>query len=122
MRRLLRLPGLWILRSLIRELRGIREQLTRQGDLLEQLAARYAPQPPVTDRETVARETGLDYVDPIDQALIQQYRERTESATGHAPTDDEILSYLADEKTKDLHERLIARDAELDRLAMERGR
>jgi hypothetical protein len=122
MRRLLRLPGLFLLRSLITELRGIRLQLTRQTDLLARLASQLAPEPPVVDRAEVARETGLDYVDPIDQAIIQQYVARTEADTGHSPTDDEILRYLSDEKTLDLHARLIERDAEIARLAAEQRR
>src|SRR3989304_323580 len=48
--------------------------------------------------------------------LIQPYAERTVRDTGHQPTDDEILSYLADEKTRDLHTRLIERDREAERL------
>jgi hypothetical protein len=120
--RLLRLPGLFLLRSLVQELRGVREQLTRQTDLLERLACQIAPQPPQTDRAQVAAETGLDYVDPLDQALLQQYAERTERDLGRSPTDEELLDYLADEKTKDLHQRLIARDREQDRRAAERER
>lgn len=120
--RLRLIPGLFLLRRLVRELSGIREQLTRQTDLLVRLAAQIAPLPPVADQDQVARESGLDYVDPIDQLLIQTYRERAQFDTGHAPTDDEILSYLADEKTKDLHQRLIERDDELTRLTVERGR
>jgi hypothetical protein len=122
MRRLLRLPGLFLLRSLTRELQGIRVQLTRQTDLMEQLVARYAPQFPQTDHAVVAAETGVDYVDAADQALIQQYVLRTEHDTGRPPTDDEILSYLSDEKTRSLHERLIERDQAQERLAAERRR
>ena len=119
--RLRLLPGLFLVRRLVRELSGIREQLTRQTDLLVALSAHLAPQPPTATREELA-ETGLDYVDPIDQALIQAYRERTQFDTGHAPTDDEVLAYLADEKTIDLHTRLVQRDRELERLTAEQHR
>jgi hypothetical protein len=74
------------------------------------------------DRAEVAAETGVSYVDAADQALAQEYSLRTERDTGRPPTDDEILSYLADEKTVDLHERLLARDRELERLHVERHR
>jgi hypothetical protein len=120
--RLRLLPGLFLLRRLVRELSGIREQLTRQTDLLARLANQIAPPAPVVDRDVVAAETGLDYVDSVDQYLIQQFRERTLAGTGHLPDDDEVLNYLADEKTVDLHQRLNARDRELERLAEERRR
>jgi len=116
------LPGLFLLRRVSRELTGIREQLTRQTDLLARLADTIAPLPVPVDRVIVREETGVDYVDAIDQALVIAYVERVREETGHQPTDDEILSYLADEKTIDLHERLIARDREAERLAAERGR
>jgi len=120
--RLIRLPGWLLLRTLVKELRGIREQLTRQTDLLVQLAQAIAPQPPETDRDVVAAETGISYVDPVDQVLIQQYSARCEHDLGRPPSDEEILTYLADEKTRSLHERLIERDRELDRLAADRRR
>jgi hypothetical protein len=118
--RLRLVPSLFLIRRLVAELRGIREQLTAQTAMLTRLADHLAPQPLAVDRTTIAEETGLDYVDPVDQALAQQYVARTVSDTGHTPTDDEILSYLADEKTVDLHARLVARDQELDRIARER--
>ena len=116
------LPSLFIVRGLIRELRGIREQLTRHTDILTRLANQIAPQLPPVDRAEVAAETGVSYVDAADQAIAQEYIARTEHDTGRAPTDDEILSYLADEKTIDLHERLLQRDKELERLSVERHR
>ena len=118
--RLRLLPGLFIIRRLARELSGIREQLTLQTGLLARLAAQIAPAPPVVDRAVVAAETGLSFVDPVDQALLLSYSARVERDTGHQPTDDELITYLADEKTVDLHTRLVARDQELDRLAAER--
>jgi len=118
--RLRLLPGLFLLRRLVRELQGIREQLTKQTDLLTRLAAQIAPVTPVVDRHAVATETGLSYVDPTDQALLLAYSARLEHDTGRAPTEDELLSYLADEKTIDLRQRLLARDRELERVAEER--
>lgn len=114
------LPGLFLLRRTVRELTGIREQLTAQTALLARLADQFAPAQPVTDREVVRAETGLSYIDPIDLTLVQAYVARTEADTGHTPTDDEILIYLADEKTTDLHRRLIERDEEQARIAAER--
>jgi hypothetical protein len=116
------LPGLFLIRRLVRELSGIREQLTRQTDILTRLANQIAPQLPAVDRAEVAAETGVSYVDAADQAIAQEYILRTERDTGHHPTDDEIMGYLADEKTIDLHERLLARDREIERLSVERQR
>lgn len=116
------LPGIFIIRRLVRELSGIREQLTRQTDLLARLADHVAPQLPTVDRETVAAETGLSFMDPVDMSLALSFSERLERDTGHPPTDEELVAYLADEKTVDLHARLIARDRELERAAQERRR
>jgi hypothetical protein len=109
-------------RGLLRDLRGIRAALDQQNLLLARLADKFAPALPQTDRATVEAETGVDYVDAADQAIIQDYVNRTARDTGRPPNDDEILIYLADEKTRDLHTRLLARDQELDRLAQERQR
>lgn len=120
--RLRLLPGLFLLRRLVRELAGIREQMTLQTAILTRVAAQVAPTPPVVDRELVAADTGLSFVDPVDQAILLDYAARVERDTGHTSTDDELASYLADEKTIDLHSRLVARDRELERLAVEHRR
>lgn len=108
------LPSVLLLRRAFGELRGIREQLTRQNELLERLANHFVPDLPVPSREEIA-DTGLSFVDPTDQALILQYVARCEQDTGRTPTDDEILDYLADEKTRDLHLRMIERERDTPR-------
>lgn len=120
--RLRLLPSLFLLRRLIHELAGLHAQLTQQTQLLARLADQFAPLPPAVDRAAVATDTGVDYVDPIDQTLLQSYIERIVRDTGHVPTDDELLAYLSDEKTVDLHSRLLARDREAARLADEARR
>lgn len=117
MRRVLRLPGLLLLRTLVHELRGLRAAQQQQNVLLARLVDHVAPIAPETDPEIVRTETGLSYADTTEQALILDYVMRTTRDTGHVPTDDEILIYLADEKTTDLHKRLIDRDQEIDRLS-----
>lgn len=114
-----RLPSLFLLRSLIRELRGLREQQTITNTILLRLADHLAPITPVTDPDVVRVETGLSYDDPTDQAIMQDYAAKTYQSTGHWPTDDELMIYLADEKTRDLHARLVDRDAEIARLSRE---
>ncbi len=116
------LPGLFLLRRLAGELRGIREQMQAQTVLLTRLVDHVAPQAPVYPPEQVAAESGVDYVDPLDQVLVQDYIRRVEATTGHHPTDDEILSYLSDEKTVSLHQRLLERDREIERVTRERHR
>lgn len=121
--RLPRIVGGWfLLRGLVRELSGIRAQLTLQTAILTRLADQVAPAPPAVDRETVAADTGLSFVDAADQAILGSYVERTLRDTGHLPTDEELVTYLADEKTVDLHRRLIERDQDTERLAAERTR
>lgn len=111
------LPSLLLLRRFVRELGGIREALHRQNELLERLATHFVPDLPLPTREELA-DTGVSYVDPVDQLLIQQYVARCENDTGRTPTDDEIITYLADEKTIDLHKRMIDRDREIERLSV----
>lgn len=111
----LRLPGWFVLRSLVKELRLLREGQTEQNRLLRRLADRFAPAAPAADPAVVSRETGVTYTDPLDQALLEEYAVRIHQATGHFPTDDELLAYISDDRTRTLHQRL----AERDRLARE---
>ena len=120
--RLRLVPSLFFLRTLAKHLSAIVERLDQQNAILLRLAEQIAPQPSATDPATIAAETGVEYVDPIDQDLLQRYSERIYQDTGHVPTDDELLIYLADEKTHDLHIRLQEREQDLARLAAERRR
>jgi hypothetical protein len=110
-----------LLRRAVRELQGIREQMTRQGDLLERMCMHYglgAPAVTPSEQAAVQRDTGIDFLDAIEAGIVEDYMDRTERDTGRKPTDDEILAYLADEKTHDLAIRLKEREAlaDLDRL------
>lgn len=109
------LSGGFTLRALVRELQGIRLQLTRQGDLLE--AWMRAAGVPLTTTPPVPgdlADTGTSYANEIDLALVEDYKGRTLADTGREPTEDEIDAYLADEKTVALHARLAQRSALLD--------
>lgn len=113
--------GLGLLaRRVVRELAEVRAQLTRQNDLLERLADKFAPVTPQTDPRDVAATTGVDYLDATESMIALDYIARTETDTGHRPSDEEVLSYLADEKTVDLHARLIERERELERARADR--
>jgi hypothetical protein len=118
-----RLASAVLLRRILRDLDAIGTALSaqtaaldRQTAVLTRLADHLAPLAPPADRVTVSAETGVTHLDATEAALALAYIERTRQDTGHVPDDDEVLIYLADEKTHDLHQRLVARDAELDRL------
>jgi hypothetical protein len=111
-----RLASALLLRTLTHELHAISDALDRQNALLARLVDRFVPAYP-DDRETLHRDTGVSHLDPVDAGLALDFVEKSRHDTGHTPDDEEILIYLADEKTTDLHRRLIERDEELARLA-----
>lgn len=109
-------------RRMSNDLAAIRQALVRQNELLLRLAEHFAPTaPPPADRARLTAETGLSYLDPIEMGLSLDYIQRTHAATGHMPDEEEILVYLADEKTHDLHQRLADREAEMARLTRVRA-
>lgn len=115
-----RLTAALLLRQVSRDLSAIAAALQEQNVLLARLAGHYAPVDPKTSRPEVEAETGVSHLDPIDAALAQEFVARVQQDTGHVPDDDEILIYLADEKTHELHARLAMREVELSRLRAER--
>lgn len=121
MRILGRLGGWLLLRRTVRALDRLATAQEQQTRLLARIADRLAPADPQTDPQIVAVETGASYLDQGEAAVALAYAERTRRDTGREPTDDEILLYLADEKTQDLHRRLVERDAALAALAKDRG-
>ena len=104
-----------LLRRLLTELTGIRVALDTQSGSLARIAEKLDPTLPV-DKATLKADTGVSHLDPLDLVLAQDYVARTQQDTGHTPDDEEILIYLADEKTTDLHKRLIEREDQLARL------
>ena len=109
-----------LLRRMLREFSRIADALEQQNGLLTRLADHLAPVEPVTDRGQVRADTGVSHLDVDEMWLAAGYVERTQRDTGHVPDDEEILTYLADEKTTDLHRRLAEREVELARLQEER--
>jgi hypothetical protein len=108
-----------LLRRLVKELGGIRVALESQGAALLRIAEKLDPTLPL-DKLTLRADTGVDHLDSNDAYLAQEYVARTHRDTGHIPDEDEILIYLADEKTVDLHKRLVEREDQLARLAAAR--
>lgn len=115
-----RLAAALLLRKVSTDLHAIAEALREQNVLLTRLAAHWAPVDPKTSRPEVEADTGVSHLDAIDAILAQEFVARVQQDTGHTPDDDEILIYLADEKTHELHARLAMREVELSRLRAER--
>jgi hypothetical protein len=112
-----------LLRRLVRTLDALASAATVQTQLLARLADHFAPvlaPPSAADRATIKAETGVSWADADDIALAEAFAARQAAHTGHTPDEDEVLIYLADEKTRDLSERLTARDTELARLMEDR--
>ena len=102
---------------------GWPRQLSSETILLARLADRFAPLPIAQspgERATIKADTGVSYADAEDIALAEAFSERQHAHTGHTPDEDEVLIYLADEKTRDLAARLESRDVELARLMEDR--
>ena len=112
-----------LLRRAIKELGGIRAQLIRQTDLLERVLQKYAPEVATATATGEVAGTGVSFLDQTEAALVLEYVTRTHADTGRAPTEDEVLSYLADERTISLQQRISQREAQadLDRLGRGRG-
>jgi hypothetical protein len=102
------------LRQLVTGLQGIEAQLAVQNDLLARIADHLAPMPPAAiSADQLASQTGVDHLSALELALVEDYVARTARDTGHTPTEEEVLEYLADEKTTDLHQRLAEREQRL---------
>jgi len=115
-----RLASALLLRRLARDLTVLTATLREQTALLARLVDRLAPVDPPADRGLVREDTGVSHLDVHDAVLASDFIARTARTTGHVPDDDEVLIYLADEKTVDLHARLVARDEDLARLQASR--
>lgn len=107
------LRGGLLLRSIARELLGIRAELHAQNALLTRLADAVAPAAPASlSAEDLRRETSVTHLDPDELELAMAYVEKVEREQAYTPTEEEVLIYLADEKTVELHARLRARAQE----------
>jgi hypothetical protein len=116
-----RLAAGLLLKRVLRDLMRLADGLDQQNVLLARLADRFAPLDPVTVKAEVRADTGVSHLDVDEAFLAQEFVARTLRDTGHLPDEEEILIHLADERTLDLHARLVAREGELARLAEERA-
>jgi hypothetical protein len=107
-------------RRMARDLGAIKDALIRQNALLLRLADHFAPSDPDTSSQDVQTETGVDHLDPAEAALAYDFVNRTRLDTGRFPDDEEVLAYLADEKTHDLHLRMREREQQAARIERER--
>jgi hypothetical protein len=99
----LRLFSPFLLRRLLRSLDRIGSALEAQTELLAILTARFAPEAVAA---SPAEPGDVSFADAEDIVLGLRFVEQTRETTGHTPSDEEVLEYLADEKTRDLQERL----------------
>ena len=115
-----RLAAALLLRRVSGDLHALRVAVEQQNVWLARLVERLAPSDPDTAPTEVAADTGVSFLDPTDSALAAAYSARVLQDTGHTPDDDEVLAYLADEKTHDLHARFLEREVVAMRIARER--
>lgn len=115
------IPRGLLLRRTLRALEAIVDQQTRQTLLFEQVAAHLLPKAPAAADARAIAETGVSYHDPLEAAIVEGYAEKVQRDLGRAPSEEEILSYLADEKTMSLHARLKEREALLRDRQQERA-
>lgn len=87
-------------RRLVKIFTSIDQRLAEQNTYLRRLADHYAPQ--IAEKEPQAAEAGVDFLNPVEAAVAQRYIDKTYTATGRYPTDDEIARYLDDESTLEL--------------------
>lgn len=106
-----------LLRRLAHDHRALVAQLEQQTALLARLVDHLAPVPVPPDRATLREASGVSHLDPDEASHALAYIDRTVRATGHTPDDEEVRLHLDDEATRDLGERLSAREAQLARLA-----
>lgn len=99
------LGSLLAYRRLIRGLDRIGAALDTQNQVLARLADHLAPALPASE----APEESVSYTSEADIVLSLDYIERTRAHTGHTPSDEEVIAYLADERTQALQSRLNAR-------------
>ena len=104
----------WTLRRLVRDLGSLRTEVARLADGVERIADRLAPRPP-PDRRPSSTDAAVSHLDVEELALAQAYIDRVEREQAYTPSEEEVLTYLADEKTVELHARLRARAAEIGR-------
>lgn len=114
--------GLWSMRRAVRALESIGVSLQRQNQLLERLADEFAPIEEIHEQRDLRATTGVDHLDATELALVDEFVARTEREQGYSPTEDEILTHLADERTIDLQTRLKDREREVNELVSQRGR
>lgn len=104
----------WISQSrrLIRAVEALVAAQQEQNGLLRRLADEYAPVPPavgVVEQKRQQAEDAVTFLDPNEMADILNYREKVKEQTGHEPTEDECIAWLAERETLAWTEKLIDR-------------
>lgn len=87
------------LRSLITEIRGLREEQKRQNEILLRLAEEFAPAANVVEQpdETPGE---IDHLNPAEMAVVYEFAKRFKDQHGIEPTDNDLLTFLAEDATR----------------------
>jgi hypothetical protein len=109
------ISGGLLARRLVRSLDRMAGALEQQNLLLARLADHFCPPvvAPPQPKDLRAELSAISHLDVDEAYLAQEYIGKTERQTGYSPSEDEVLIYLADEKTQVLHERLQQRSADV---------
>lgn len=99
-------------RRLLRSLDRLVGAVEAQTVLLVRLADHFAPAVPIG----ATPDDSVSYTDEGEMITALDYIERTRVATGHTPSDDEVIAYIAEEHTQALQSRLNERAELLARI------
>lgn len=99
----MRLGAYGLLRLLVRHYRNVDLRLDEQNKLLHRLANHFAPLAPPAPK---VEDRAIDHLNQTEAALVLQYVDRIAQHEGRAPTEDEVMAYLASEESLDLQQRL----------------
>jgi hypothetical protein len=93
-------------RRLLRALEALVATQQAQTALLQRLTDELAPMPPAvtaasdaTRASRYAADADVTFLNEAELAEVLAYRERVATATGHDPTEDECLVWLAEQET-----------------------
>jgi hypothetical protein len=105
----------WLGRSLVRELKGLRLSIEAQNALLTRLADHFAP-PTEAATPVDERAVSVDHLNEVEMGLVLAYVERFRADFGQSPTEEDIVAYLAEDRTVALQQALSERSDLLHRL------
>lgn len=88
-----------LLRNSYRELKALRAAVEAQNVLLTRVCNHLLPVPAAPDSSD-ADSGAVDHLDPFELGLALEYEAKMRQSVGRDPTDEEIIAFLAEEKTR----------------------